>query len=264
MVNKRAARSRCRSSALRSAGVRPQPAAAPANAAAPAGIPEDLGELVRSQVTAALHRADTLDLVVQAITDSVSAAVLAKIQTTIQHNANKVSELEKSLAAANEKILSLENQLIDRSDEIEQVQRRNNLRVFGVPEEPAESTTEVFLKIAREKLGVNVSESDLDSSHRVGRKLPDAKKPRPILIKLMSYRKRSEIFGAKKKLAKSGITIREDLTAERMKVLNSAVSDFGLHNVWTRDGRIMIKTTTGKHSVCNDKELRSLSCASQK
>lgn len=230
----------------------------PAEVATPADMPADIGQLVRTQVTAALQRADTLDLVVQAITDSVTTAVLEKLQSTIELNQNKVSALQKSLDEANEKLRILEKQTINRSDELEQYQRRNNIRVFGVPEEHGENTDEVFLKIAREKLGVHLSELDIDRSHRVGRRMPDSRKPRPIIIKFVSYRKRSEVFDTKKKLAKSGITLREDLTSERMKVLKSAISQYGLHNVWTRDGTIIVKTGAEKHSVSNDTELRSI------
>lgn len=61
-------------------------------------------------------------------------------------------------------------------------------------------------------------------SHIPGHKMPDFRKPRPIFIKLITYVKCFEVFGSKKKLTKSEITICKHLTSERMKALKSVIS----------------------------------------
>lgn len=223
-------------------------------AAGEASLP-DIGELVRSQVSAALHSKDTLDVIVQSITDSVTTAVMDKIQESVGRNSAEIQALRKSLAAQEKKSADLENKLIAATDELEQYQRRNSLRLFGVAENVQENTDDLVVTFAREKLGVQIDVTDIDRSHRVGRRLPGATKPRPIIIKFVSYRKRAEVFSQKRKLAKTGITVREDLTRERLKVLNVAISKFGLQNVWTQDGRIVVKTEEGKKSVTNMSEL---------
>lgn len=45
----------------------------------------------------------------------------------------------------------------------------------------------------------------------------------------------------KRNLKGSGITVREDLTKVRHALLREAISRFGLHNVWSNDGVIIVK-----------------------
>lgn len=217
-----------------------------------------IAELVRSEVSAALRDQANLDLIAGTISDAVTAAVLVKIRADVERNTAEINALKKSVSEYERKTRKLEEQLSVATDELEQYQRRNSLRVFGVAEDEAEDTDNQLIQIVQEKLGIEVCKADIDRSHRVGRKVSGATKPRPIIVKFVSYRKRAEIFREKRKLAKTGLTIREDLTRERLKLLNNAISHFGLQNVWTQDGRVIIKTPTGKKTVTNMCELNNI------
>ena len=153
---------------------------------------------------------------------------------------------EKKLEEKQQKIDALQQELMDRSDELEQYQRRNSIRIFGKEEKSGEDTDCIAIAVAQQ-LGINLEISDIDRSHRVGPKA--AGKKRPIIVKFVSYRKRREIFAAKRKLAGSGVTIREDLTRQRLQVLREAVQKFGLENVWTMDGTVIIKIGNNKVRV---------------
>ncbi|KAG8281583.1 hypothetical protein J6590_056149 [Homalodisca vitripennis] len=72
-------------------------------------------------------------------------------------------ELLKAEVAGLRQQLSLVNRgWAQRADELEQYQRRDNLRVFGVKEEQGEDTDEMMVKLFTERLGVSVSLADID------------------------------------------------------------------------------------------------------
>ena len=89
---------------------------------------------------------------------------------------------------------------------------------------------------------------DIDRSHRTGAvrnstmsssKASKKERPRPIIVKLTTYRKRREIILNKKKLKGSGITIAEDLTLKNQELLKSARKSPKVVTAWTSDGRVI-------------------------
>ncbi|KAE8750844.1 hypothetical protein FOCC_FOCC002272 [Frankliniella occidentalis] len=124
-----------------------------------------------------------------------------------------------------------------RLDESEQYSRRNNLRIFGVKEKSKENTDLLVMDVAK-KIGVDISETQIDRSHRIGK---PGTKPRPIIVKFVGYAPRRAMFTAKKALKGTGITIREDLTQERLSLLRQTSEAYYEKNVWTNDGVVMVK-----------------------
>ena len=93
-------------------------------------------------------------------------------------------------------------------------------------------------------LGVPLSKNELERSHRVGpkpKRSPDDKthKPRPIIAKLNSYRKRSEILSKRRKLAGKKKSIQEDLTKENATLLSLTRTCPKIITAWTSDGRVI-------------------------
>lgn len=166
----------------------------------------------------------------KAVEDAVTAA-LDKALTQINDLAAEVSELRL------------------RVDDMEQYERRTNVRVFGLPEREGEDTDHLVLSLCKDRLKVDMSVEKIDRSHRVGRKQepgPDGKvRPRPIIVRFVSYRDRRTVFNAKKLLKDTGVTIREDLTATRLQLFKTAAEKYGQRNTWTMDGRVKWITGTG-------------------
>ena len=80
--------------------------------------------------------------------------------------------------------------LVDRQ---EQYSRRNCLLVHGIEETNDENKDDLVLKSIYEKLGVDITENEIDRSHRIGRK-KDGQRPRPIIVKLTRYNTRKKVF----------------------------------------------------------------------
>ena len=167
------------------------------------------------------------------IKESVRSAIIAELKTTLEKNAELIRKLEAAVTERDKKIIELENKLTQRQDDLEQYQRRNYLRILGVPEQSDEETDKIVMETAA-KIGVVLNIDDIDRSHRIGRQNND--RPRPVIVKFTSYRKRSEVFRSKRQLKGTGVTIREDLTKERLKLLQECITKYGLNNVWTLNG----------------------------
>ena len=154
---------------------------------------------------------------------------------------NSLKEKVDSVTKQNEE---LERQLVDqekRLDEQEQYTRRNCLLIHGVEEKNNEDTDQVSLDIFNKDLNLEVSQTDLDRSHRLGKPRASGGKPRPIIVKFSHYNVRNSVFKNKKKLKGKGVAITESLTKKRMDALTKAKDEHGFNNVWTLDGKIFYK-----------------------
>ena len=111
--------------------------------------------------------------------------------------------------------------------------------LHGIEEDQDESTDDQVAKIIKEKMEIEISASDIDRSHRIGKK--SSGKKRPIIIKFARYNSRRHVFQNKKTLKNPGMSLTESLTKVRLNKLNEARDQHGFRNVWSVDGRIMYK-----------------------
>lgn len=124
---------------------------------------------------------------------------------------------------------------------LEQCTRRKSLRFFGIKESQGENTDDVIIKLSSEILKVDLTKDDLDRTHRVGPSREPVRKddkPRAIIVKFSSYRKRREIIANRRKFAGKRMSILEDLTARNAILLNQARLDEKVKSAWSIDGRI--------------------------
>ena len=123
----------------------------------------------------------------------------------------------------------------------EQYSRKASVRIFGVDENEGENVEALCIQALKEEIDVDITDRDIDIVHRVGRRRGD-KKARPILLKCMSHKTKSEIM-RKKKTAKN-IKVYEDLAQSVKRMLDDIVfnkKDLGVENVWTMDGKVKFK-----------------------
>lgn len=215
---------------------------------------------------------------VKLLESAISTAMekkLGDILTSFESLQGAVFDLNSCLEKKNEEIKRLESKVCEQENRIqkmestmnnmEQYSRRSCIRIFGVPEQKGEDTDQLAVRIIESKLGVNLDPvKDIDRSHRTGKvteassrqsqpssrasRSVDSAKPRPIIVKLTTYRKRREIIMNRKKLKGSGIVIVEDLTAANQKLLTAARKSKNFKAVWSSDGRViaLVGSTGGK------------------
>lgn len=129
------------------------------------------------------------------------------------------------------------NTIIKKMDDLEQYSRNNNIRVYGLQEKPNENTHDSILKIINDILKIsNITSGDIEKSFRIGK--ANVEKPRAIFVKFKSHQNKVDVYGNKNKLKGTKITIREDLTKQRIQILNEKIEKYGKKNVWTLEGKI--------------------------
>uniref|UniRef100_A0A1Y1KYD8 Zinc finger DNA binding protein n=1 Tax=Photinus pyralis TaxID=7054 RepID=A0A1Y1KYD8_PHOPY len=173
------------------------------------------------------------DTFILKITKAVADTLETKINQKLDAILEKFHIYEAQIKEANQHI----DVLTKKCDQLEQYSRRNNLRVYGIPETKDEDTNLLVCQLIKEKLNVTVYPEDIDRSHRVGREISNS--TRPILVKFIAYYKKSEVFNNKKLFKKTPYSVSEDLTKMRYDMLKAAKTKFGKSHVWTSDGRIM-------------------------
>jgi DNA anti-recombination protein RmuC len=112
----------------------------------------------------------------------------------------------------NKEIMNLKQKSID----LENRSRRNNLRIDGIKETTDESWSDcekAVKEIFKTKLNI-LNEIVVERAHRVGA-LKD-KTPRSIVLKLLNYQDKNKILSSVHKLKGSGIYINEDYAKETM------------------------------------------------
>lgn len=202
---------------------------------------------IQKMVTESLQQGNVLQAITNLIKETVASAV-SQLQKALEENTNVMRDLRVAVEERDRTITAMQTKI----DDLEQYQRRQCLRIFGVEEKQNEDTDQIVMQVAQ-KIGVELNIHDIDRSHRVGRS--DTGRPRPIIVKFVSYRKRSEVFRSKRNLKGCGWTVREDLTKNRHKLLRDAIEKFGVSNVWSLDGAIIVKEGNAKRRVTQSSEL---------
>jgi hypothetical protein len=186
--------------------------------------------------------------------ERITARVLDVCEPRIAALEMKIESLAAEIGAVREESAARSRIYVSKLDAQEQYQRRNNIRIFGVPEQSGESVTGVVTGLCRDKLDVQVDPSLIDRCHRVGR-LPTGpasdgtrRRPRAILVKFISYQTRRSVLTARKRLKGTGITIGEDLTQRRYSAFREIAGRVGINHVWTIDGRILWREGDRIHS----------------
>ena len=185
--------------------------------------------------------------IAQIIQDSfkqqVSELVGSIVEGVLQGLQSKVACLEKENTELKKRIGSLETAL----DNAEQYSRRNCLKITGVPETTEGSTDDYVCNLAR-AIDVDLSVDDIDRSHRLGKpRTAPEQKPRDIIVKFVSYRKRALFYKARiltKSRGYRGVYINEHLTKARGNLLYEArrrVKSKQLKSAWSSDGVVMVK-----------------------
>ena len=130
------------------------------------------------------------------------------------------------------------------TDNNEQKSRSMCLLIHGVEEIQGEDTDKLCLDVVGKEVGVPISLDDIERTHRTGPKrqiTTRQTKARPIIVRFNSMRKRMEVFKNKKNLRGKQFVITESLTAIRMKLLMKAKEVYGVRNVWTSEGKVLVK-----------------------
>ena len=196
--------------------------------------------------------------------------IMESIKTFAEDVTSKFSELQKTVIDLEGRLgvqksvtdaLALDRERISKEirvmevalEDQRQYTRRNMILVHGVQETAGrEDTDDTVLNIFNKDMEVQIQKSDINRSHRLGRRYDngDQAKSRPIIVSFTSYRNRKLIFDNKKNLKGKKTVITESLSKERYALLKKCKETYGPRNCWTYDGRIYYVPVEGGNKFC--------------
>ena len=173
-----------------------------------------------------------------------------EIQESLQAISDRFDDYEADRKKKNETINRLENEvsvlnvkvseLTSAVEKQEQYSCRNCLLLHGINENKDEDTDKISLNTLNEHLQLELTDLNIERSHRIGKPKPNGK-PRPIIIKFVRYNLRRKVHEQKKMFKGKKIPITESLTALGMSKLAEAREKYSFLNVWTSDERVLYK-----------------------
>ena len=203
------------------------------------------------------------DATVHAITDELENLNkrLSDKDAEIDELKAEMEELKDGMSKVVDKQAVHDAQNVDiRLDELDQYGRRNMLRLSGVPEpNEIEDTKPMVIELFKEKLNVTLQPSDIDRTHRLGAFDKSRKFVRAIVVKFTNYDAREAVFSQRKRLFGSGLYLNDHLTTIRARLMYIArqyKKKNLLTNVWSAEGRVLIRDTKDKtHAIFTKEEL---------
>ena len=102
----------------------------------------------------------------------------------------------------------------------------------------------VVKELATRKLSIQISDSDVVRSHRVGKRAEDCSTPRDIIVRFTTHNTKSSVMRSARKLKGTHVFINEDLTKTRATIAWEARTfkrERKISDTWTRDGVIFVK-----------------------
>lgn len=201
--------------------------------------------------------------VVKVITEIITSRIseqITDLQKQLAGKDKQIDQLKHDITSLTCRVENLELQL----DECDQYQRRDTVILSGAslpPEAPQENTTNIVTQTIKNQLKINIKETDISVSHRLGQKRQQYN--RPIIVKLVNRSLKHDLVGACIQL-RPQLHVNESLTPKRRDLLNKILTVRKAHRqkfqqCYTQDGRIIIKlrNSTVKHTIITETQLLS-------
>lgn len=161
---------------------------------------------------------------------------IQKIAKAVRNQIEELLLTQKALYEEEINKLKLKNKEMESKIYIlEQNEKRNNLRIYGVKATENENIEEKILEIFNTKMNLDITKQHIDYCYRIKN---NQEASNAIFMKFTNNKIRSEVYQNKKKLKNIGINIKEDLTMANMKIYKEARMKYGYKNIWTTNGKI--------------------------
>jgi len=213
-----------------------------------------------------LIEAFTYMRMITAITTALLPAMRQLLQEQLTDLTSSVKTLEAEQAEHSKEIVELKAEnlvLRNRLETIDTESRLSSLIIHGIPEVTyAERTTSTsasagmgaihsaaaqssILDLCVNKLGLHLTETDIESSFRIRSAKPGV--PRPVIVTFSTRKMRNRVMEKRRELKRQGdrmIYIGENLTKKASELFFEArnmCKAKRLNSCWTRDGKVYVK-----------------------
>ena len=182
-------------------------------------------EMVLQKLETLETKVDSLDSHVKNVDAKVNelSMKVETLESTTRKAMQSIEELEKGMTFLNSEIEQLKKLEKDCAALRQEVlymgvyQRRENLRFYGIEEDPegAEDTQHVLVEFMKSELGIDdASDIEFQRVHGIGTFNPKAAKPRQIIARFLRYPDRERVLNKARKLKGKVFGISADLPKE--------------------------------------------------
>ena len=147
------------------------------------------------------------------------------------------------------RVVSLE----ERCDELEQYSRRNTVRIRGLANE---GTDGLVKDLAARKLEVEIGNSYVVRSHRVGKRPVDRLKPRDIIVRFTTHNLKTSVMRNARKLKQTNLFINEIMTKSRATIAWEARTlkrERKILDTWGQDINVFRACLGAQLTICSQK-----------
>ncbi|RUM94414.1 MAG: hypothetical protein DSZ28_03330 [Thiothrix sp.] len=177
----------------------------------------------------------------------------------------EIKQVRKENAEKDTTIRTLSRQMREQCcelDDKEQYQRRDNVRIVGLPEKKNETTDEcekVVRAFFKKDLGIDRN-IEISIAHRIGK--PQNDSHRPILCRLVKRQDKAVILRGRKQLREKGLKvfISEDMTVANQRLIRDLKQNERVVRVWTHNCKINVLGANDKRlfNVTRDTDVNAL------
>ena len=160
------------------------------------------------------------------------------------------AEVKTKIAGIERENKELKEQFLQQSyklEELNQYGRKNNVKVYNLPErwrgnkgETGNDTMHNVLTLINRDLGLNLDRSQIQIAHRIGERKSGGKE-RSIIVKFVRREDRDLVIKSRKRLKGKGIVIADDLNPFFASIFYELRQNVGKFNVWSDQGQIFVK-----------------------
>ena len=224
-------------------------------------------------------KSHTVDDLIIALNDQRVLDALAKVfESKLQPLIKSIADLQADNERKTQQISKLQADLQSASARIEALDsytRRENLLITGLPvasyaeasatgasdAETNQAVENSVIKLCNEKLGVNISASDISTTHRLKKHRQTDAGPPITIVRFANRKTREAVYAARRNLKNNPtpIYINEDLTKSTAELFHEArrlVKQRAIHSAWTASCAVYIRDSGEPN--CRPRKISSL------
>lgn len=194
------------------------------------------------------------DSIIKELSESIAKCLYNKFEKEFSELRQEITTVKQEFKEFKKQASENEKKYKQKLNMLDQQTRKKNIVVFGFKESEGENLkNEIIEFFNNSSLKTELTTQTINRCHRLGNQI-DYNQPRPIIVKFMNYESKINIIRMKKKLKGTGITIKEDLTLENLRIYNQAAQKYGYKNTWTKNGTVFARTKEGHDIIYREKQ----------
>lgn len=197
--------------------------------------------------------------------DALRKAVAEAIESYFAENTDLVSKIAEMVVkkikdeievTVNDKvapIVEVNKRLVEKVNSLEQINKKDNIRIFGLAESRNENIVQKVIEFFKGKLDVNISANNVICYRN---NIRTNAKSKPVTVKFLNHNDKHLVISKRKKLKSTNMFICDDLTARNLSLLKDAQKLLGKSAAWTTDGKVYAFYNGEKLRISNSDMLR--------